>query len=395
MARIGGAFPLPFPIVQAANGAVILGGGGVFYPPAGNYFLSLGDVTALQYFDGQSQQWRVLGAPDSPPMFVSVDGYNFRLLNMSGIITGAAITNAGTGGTNGIGSVATGVNIAFAAPAAGGAPATATGYAIVGGSVQAPTITQAGQGFLVPPLVVIDPPAPGGIQATAIATITAAGALNSIVMQNGGAGYSSTPNFYLIPQPGSYQGGPQGSFAAGLIPAPGLVHPNNAIPGNQNLSTTLGALLTPAALTGSGTLTGIGMQNNGFGYDGTHIPGVTITGCGAAAATAIGSFSVTSVTLGAGGGGFGAGSPPNWETSLGLVSALVNNNVVVPRAARGVTTVGAGAVAAFVVEDPGFGLQKVPTVSVLDTSALHTSVATGTAVIGGLVDTSLLQQAVQ
>ena len=395
MARIGGAFPLPFPLPQYANGVVQLGSGQVFYPPSGNYIFSSGLVTCLQWFDPQAQNWRILGQTDQAATFISVDGVNYRLINLSGVITGASITNVGSGAVNGIGAAVTGVGIAFAAPAAGGAPATATGYPIVGGSVQAPTVSQAGSLFLVPPLVVIDPPPPGGIQATAVATLTAGGGIASIVMQTVGAGYIAAPNFYLIPQPGSYQGGPQGGVAAGLLPAPGLVHPNNAIPGNQNLSTSAGALLTPNILTGSGTLTGIGMINNGLGYDGTHIPAITITGCGLAAATAIGSFSLTSVTLGSGGAGFGASTPPLWISSLGMVAPTFNNNELGARVARGVCTLGGGAVASFVIEDPGYGLQKVPSIAVIDTSALHTGVATGTAVIGGIQDISFLQQAVQ
>lgn len=391
MARIGGAFPFPTAQVAEGGGVITLPSGGIFYLPPGEWLCSTGLVTCLQWFDPVNQTWRGVQEPTVQSQPVSSDGYNYRLINLSGVVIGATITAAGSGGTNGIGATATGASVTFAAPASG---VTATAYPIVGGSVAAPTITQAGSGFLVPPLIVIDPPPAGGIQATAIATLSSTGTISGITMVNVGAGYTATPNFWVIPQYGSYAGGPSGSFAAGASPAPGLVFPSNAIAGNQNTSST-GVQLTSVALTGSGTLTGIVVVNPGTGYTGTTIPAVTVAGVGAATATAIMSFSLTSVSLGSGGSGYGAGAAPIFETSLGLVAAASNNNVFVPRAARGVTTVSGGAVSAFTIEDAGFGLQKVPTVAVINTSAIASGQATGTAVVGGVNDTSILQPRVQ
>jgi len=394
MARIGGAFPFPTAQVSEGGGVITLPPGGTFYLPAGEWVCNTGTVTCLQWFDPIDQVWRGVQEPTVQSQLVSSDGFNYRLINLSGVVTGASITNAGSGGTNGIGATATGATVVFTGPAAG---VTATAYPIVGGSVQAPTIAAGGSGFLVPPLIVIDPPPPGGVQATAVATISAAGAITAITMINVGAGYAASPNFWIIPQFGLYAGGASGSFAAGASPAPGLVFPGNAVPGNQNTGAT-GAQLTPNALTGSGTLTGIVVVNYGTGYTGTTIPTVSITGGGLAggvAATAIMSFSVTGVTLGAGGTGYGSGATPIWESSLGLVAASTNNGVFLPRPARGVTTVTGGAVATFVIEDAGFGLQKVPTVAVINTSAIAATQATGTAVVGGINDTSILQPRVQ
>ena len=53
------------------------------------------------------------------------------------------------------------------------------------------------------------------------------------------------------------------------------------------------------------------------------------------------------------------------------------------------------AVATFVVEDNGFGFQKVPVVSVINSGAIGATQATGTAVVGGVNDTSILQPRVQ
>lgn len=397
MSRIGGVFPFPLQAPANGDGVICLPSGGIYMIPPGDFIPVTGPQTNLQWFNPNQQQWNIIIPTDSPTP-ISSDGTNYRLVNLSGVVVGATITAAGSGGTNGIGFTATGAAVTFSAPAAGGALATATGYAIIGGSVAAPTITQGGSGFLVPPLILIDPPPTGGIQATAVATISSAGVITAITMQNVGAGYSSSPNFYVIPQPPNYQGSPIAGVNPNAFPAPGLIAPTMLPSGTfsmfqPNIALT-GALLTSVALTGSGVLTGIGMLNYGFGYSGTTIPTVTVTGVTAATATAVCSFTLTSITLGSGGAGY-TGNPPMWESSLGLVTAALNNQLPVPRSARGVTTLSAGAVATFVVEDGGFGLQKVPTISVLNSGSLATGQATGTAVVGGVVDTSILQGRVQ
>jgi hypothetical protein len=278
MAQIRGAFPYPYAQPQEGGGVIVLGSGASFFPPSGQYVVSLpASNMVMQWWNPLANSWvSITSASD----FVSADGFNIRLFNTTGIVQVASFT-AGSGGVNGIGFAATGAAVAFSAPGTGGMQAT--GYVIVGGSVQAPTITQAGTGFLAPPLVVIDAPPVGGIQATATALLTAGGGIASITMQNVGAGYASSPNFYLIPQTPIYQGGTSGGAAAGAIPPPGIVAPANAVPGNQNTSSVTGALLTSVALTGSGTVTGIVMINNGSSYTGT--PTGTVTGVGAATVT--------------------------------------------------------------------------------------------------------------
>jgi hypothetical protein len=280
MGQVRGAFPFPLAQPAEGGGVIALAAGGVWYPPAGEWLVQTAANACVQWWDPIAQTWRNQVSNSNTGDYFSTDGYNYRVFNMTGTILSAPITAAGSGGTNGIGFAATGAAITFSAPGTGGS--LATGYVIVGGSVQAPTITQAGSGFLVPPLVVIDAPPPGGIQATATAALTAGGGISSITMANVGAGYASSPNFYLIPQTAYYQGGPSGGVAAAPIPAPGLVYPSNAVPGNQNTSPT-GAQLTPAALTGSGTVTGLVMINNGTAYTGT--PTATITGVTSATST--------------------------------------------------------------------------------------------------------------
>lgn len=275
MARIGGAFPLPTAQLVEGGGAIALASGAMWYPPAGEYFIIMGANTNFEVWDPIAQQWRqVTASPD----WSSIDGVNWRLRNVSGTVTSTTITGAGSGMTNGIGFAATGVTII--GTAAGGVAATFA--AIIGGSVQAPTITQGGSGFLVAPLIVIDPPPAGGIQATAVATISV-GAITAITMVNVGAGYTATPNFWIIPQTNQYQGGPAAGVAAGVIPPSGLVFPSNAVPGNQATGAT-GAQLTSNALIGSGTLTGIKIIS--FGSAMTSSPTLTVTAATGSAGTA-------------------------------------------------------------------------------------------------------------
>jgi hypothetical protein len=283
MPQIRGAFP--FPLAQPADGGgvIVLAGGGTWYPPAGEWLLQTGTNVSMQWWDPIAQQWRNQVSASNIADYFSTDGFNYRMLNLTSNILSTTITAAGSGGTNGIGSAQTGATVTFVAPLTAGG-ITATAYPIVGGSVQAPTITQAGSGFLVPPLVVIDAPPPGGIQATATVALSATGTIASITMANVGAGYAASPNFYLIPQMAFYGGGPSGGVAAAAAaPPPGLVFPANAVPGNQNTS-PVGAQLTSLALTGSGTLTGIVIINNGTGYTAIS-PAATVTGVGAATAT--------------------------------------------------------------------------------------------------------------
>jgi hypothetical protein len=400
--RLGG------PFVFNTSGAfpVTLAGGEYFYPPPGNYLFALGNQTALQWWDPVAYSWRALASPGDSTNSIDCDGYNYRLMNMSGVTTSALITNAGSGGTNGIGPTQTGTTVSFAAGSSnpGG---TAAGYVIIGGALSAPTVTQAGSGFLVPPLILIDPPPQGGIQATATCTLTAGGGISTVTLTNAGAGYTSVPNYYVVPQFQNYPGLPTSPYT---LPATGLVQPyvppgqiTNMPPSvftaqgqNPAFPSTAGALITSGALTGSGTLTGLVVTNYGYGY--TTVPGITFantTGAlaGGVAATAIMSWGLTGLT---GGSGVGYTVGNVWESSLGLLTpgttGLNNNNLLQPRPARGVLTSTAGALS---IEDPGFGLQKLLVAGNFGV-AQGTSIATGSIVfsgitMGGVNDTSILQ----
>jgi hypothetical protein len=399
MAQIRGVFPLPLTSPQNTGdpNVLMLVPGGIYVPPSGTYLISTGSQTVIQWWDPTDAIWRDYSGPETVNQ-ISTDGTNYRLVNLSGVCVGANITNAGSGGTNGIGPVQTGSTVSFGAPAAGGVTATAQGYVVVGGTVPAPTVTQGGSGFLVPPVIACDPPPAGGVQATFTATISAAGVLTGVTQVSPGAGYTSIPQFYIIPQPQFYQGAIRypGDTPQAYPPPPGLINPANLWTGspfqnNIGLGTT-GALLTGVALTGSGTLTAVVMTYFGQGYTGTTLPAITFAGTAitSAAATAIMSFCLTGATITATSGTvYVVGMPA--ITTLGTVANTNNNNTFFQRPGRGIVTNATGPV--FTVQDPGFGLQGTP---------VNVGGGPGTAVgivpvanLGGVNDTSIIQAMVQ
>ena len=277
--RIAGAFTQgqkPF--------AISLPTGGVFYPPAGNYIASLGAGSTVQMFDPQALVWR--NVTPIPSQFVNFDsdGINWRIANITGQVLSVGITAAGTGApNNGINPV----GVALTIPAAGGGN-NALGYPIVGGALAGGfTVTAGGSGYLVPPVIVIDPPPVGGIQATATAALTA-GAISGVTLVNAGAGYTATPAIYVLPQ---FQLNPSAPIPPNTTPPTTAVPPGTVglpPPGLQAFAATGivpvsgGALInwtsgTPLAAS-SGTITGVVITYGGGGYSGTVTP--TLTGAG-------------------------------------------------------------------------------------------------------------------
>lgn len=181
------------------SSAVTLQSGQTAVLPSGQYFIQLGRYSVVQWYDPVSLTWRNFNTAYNgvPFPFVS-DGFNYRLINLSGCVVGGVVTNAGTANTakNGYwpagSSSTTGATCTVAAPA--NAPTlTAAMNVIVGGAVSTTvTVTAGGSGYVVPPVVAFAPPAAGGLLATGYAVLTA-GVVTSIVVTNQGAGYAAAP----------------------------------------------------------------------------------------------------------------------------------------------------------------------------------------------------------
>jgi hypothetical protein len=126
MAQIRGAFPYPYAQPAEGGGVITLAGGGVFYFPSGEYIISLPAANmSLEWWNPLANSWVTVTAASD---YISADGFNLRLRNLTSGISLASFT-AGSGGVNGIGFAATGAKSVVAPLTAGGI--TATAYAIV------------------------------------------------------------------------------------------------------------------------------------------------------------------------------------------------------------------------------------------------------------------------
>lgn len=251
--------------------------------PSGNWYITLGPYTSLQYFDSLANLWRAFQTgPTSDPVVVASDGVNYRVKNSSATIVSAVITAAGSGMNNGVYQVSSQSGVTSTLPggttpltafteAGGGSPTRrATWNMVIGGAISTTvTITAAGAnyGFTgvtsftnVPTLLASDPPS-GGVRATAVvASLTAAGGIASVTVTNQGAGYTTAPTWTVIPAQGDTAG--------------------------------TGAILT-STLVGSGTITALYCTENGSGY--TAVPTITMTGGGSPTATVVTCLTVTAV----------------------------------------------------------------------------------------------------
>jgi len=375
--RIGGAgIPLSVAAGLAPGGGAASGltnvmtvlPGKRYVIPAGIYAVDLDLVANIEFLDPVTGIWRVMSAAYSDGhTIVNSDGANFAIANMTGFPVGALITNAGTGYTNGIGSAATGLTVTASA---GGS----TWVPIVGGALgTSVTITTAGSGFTFAPTLIVDAPPNGGFQASMTCTISA-GAINAVTVINQGAGYSGVPKITVI------------NDVRDLTAAGGAGQVNTQ------------AVLT-AALTGSGTLTGLYPAATGQGTVLTAVPTFTFSPASTTAATAIMNFAVTSYTQTAGGAAYGTSAMVISNNHLvGGASVLANpaHNIglTTPRPCRITAGLSGGALttAGQIVEDPGSGIQVVPSLGVLSMNSIATTVATATANVGGVNSQVFMQE---
>jgi hypothetical protein len=378
---------------------VTLAASQTFIIPAGTYLVSTGPYTSLQWLEPVSNAglntntnltsavngiWRTCNADLAQrPMVIDSDGGNWRLANLTGCPVGAAITNAGSGGTNGIGQAATGMVVA---PSAGGS----TWVPVVGGALTASgaTIT-GGSNYQYAPTLVIGAPPPGGVQATATCTISA-NAVNAITFTNNGAGYLTAPPVTII--------------------------------NDSRDAVGTGAAIALAAPTGSGTLTALYPVNHGTNLTATPTFS-TLTGVTSAAATIIMNYVVTGWANGTAGAGYLA-SAQLWATVVPGLTPTLAANTVNPIVGTGTNTASTGgqtlgqpfstafrpaqitqlitsggatqaSSAAGTINDAGFGYPNTTGTMLLmpigTAGTYPTTIAVQAPSFGGIVDTSWLQ----
>ena len=312
--------------------------------------------------------------------FVS-DGFNYRLINRTGGPQGAIMTTLGSGYTS--------PPTVVEATTSGGS----LWRAIVGGAINTTvTVTAAGKYNYVPMIVFPQAPA-GGITPTAIAVISA-GAISSVTVKNRGAGLAVAPVGTLAltsAQAQQFNWSTQGNRLVVVQ------DPRDTAAG--------GAVLTVnQTLAGSGAVTAVICTDPGSAPV-TALPTLVFSGGGGASAAAdvIMNWTVTGLTVGTGGAAYGTSLPFIVE-GTGLLNASVdasgdvnpahNLGIVTPRNFRiAGTSTGGGAATATgaVIEDAGFGIQRVPEANIL-TGQITTTAGAATVAVGGTPDTCWLQQ---
>lgn len=352
---IGLNLPAVFPTLYSNE--ISLAAGSVWIVPPGQWILHPGKATFVQFKDPVSGLWRIISTWNTKATFVSSDGTNYRVANLSGCVVGALLTNKGSAYTS--------------APTVTASSGGSLWQTILSPSLSSVTITTAGSGYTYPPIVIVAPPPTGGIQATIICALSA-GAVNSVTVVNEGAGYSGgIPPIYVITDP-------------------------------RDASTTIVPAVLTGVLTAAGTVKACMVTDHGTTL--TAVPTLTFAGGGGAsvAATAIMAFCVTALTATIAGVAYGNAQPYAVVAASGIVAGTAANtnpaiekSIFMPRAARWSGTSSAGGATQTttgnVSEDPGLS-QIVPamfTVPAGDT--IPTTLAQTTATVGGITDTFMAQ----
>lgn len=323
--------------------------------PGGWYYVKPGGYTCLQIYDPVLGTWRSVGggSPSSGSAeYISSDGTNYRLANLTGCAVGASVTNVGSGYTS--------------APAVTASAGSSIWRAVVGGAVsQTVVISNGGANYAYPPAVLFSSPPAGGIQATGYATLSG-GAVSSITMLNQGGGYTSPPTISLV---------------------------NDPREGLNNVTLGYGASAV-CSLTGAKTIAGIICVDPGTGGL-TAVPTLTISGGGGSsgAATAIMCWSILSYTPTAGTGFTGPSLLSGLDAFPAANTTILNPavqsgwvktrpaSILMPESGGAPTATGA------VFYDGGI-YTSMPTPLVTTNGALITQSATFTFGMGGENDTS-------
>ena len=353
-----------------------LQGGQTFLIPAGQWVITPGPYTFIQFLDPITGIWRNFPNAGNTPTLVSSDGQNFRLANVTGQQVAAVVTNSGSGYTS---------TPTVAVSGTGGS----TWKAIVGGAISTTlTITTAGAGYNYPPVVILSAPPAGGVQATAIATLSSG--VPSFTVIDQGAGYTSAPTVTVIPDPREATAGTPGPTTA-VVATTALVASGSA-GGAQTVSAVI------CTNPGTGVLAGTAIPTLTFSGGGGSSAAATIVMCMCATPT---NSVVTGTYSGFGTnnfalrtiGGLNASTPTVKNPTLGA-------NVFTPRQAQLFNATNAGAIATAqltgaTVVDGGL-FQAIPS-TVIDPAIAGTSTfpTFGTSITLGLgaspTDTSLIQ----
>lgn len=359
-----------------SSNRVGLAPGDSFVIPAGNWYVDLGSYLILQYLDPVNGIWRAGPAAgwQGGPQFIKSDGFTTRIANLTGCVFSLTPTAYGSA------YVQASTAIAITGPAGVGA------LPIVGGQLGGITVSSAGAGYGVAPIVMIPPPpnannnanGVGGIQASAFAVITS-GTVSAVSMTNPGAGYPVAPTAVIVPSP----------F-------------------DPNLSVGITQATVTFSLVGSGSITGALITNHGAPMADNALTSVTVavTGAGTGAtlvpnvlqtvklATVVGAgtgYGTIAVGVSSVGGGASLGTVTNSPEFLGLAFR--------PRPAQiSLAVVGVGSIAAQAgtIIDGGLFLTAPTPVLAFNTAPGATLLPTGSTIafqMGSRPDIATIQPA--
>jgi hypothetical protein len=328
-------------------------------------YVGLGRVCVLQFFDPVTQIWRIhpyVSAARQGIIHANADGFNYRVANLTGCPVTGVVTAAGSGYP---------ANTTVTASAGG-----STWVPIVSGGVSISSITAAGAGYGVAPIVFIPAPPPPGICATADATITG-GSVTAITMRNWGGGYPTAPLITILPNPTD----------------------PNLIAGSAITNAT--ALAT---LQGAGSIMGVLCTNPGAPQ--ASAPTLTISGTGGSGAsiTALLMQTMTGASVVSGGAsiasgvftGFGNGAGATANTQF--PNPFIDGTIWIPRQATGTLATSGGSITSIsTITDGGLFLGAAALIAVSSTGGLtagaNASAASLTSVMGSTTDTLFIQPA--
>lgn len=366
---------------DCSSNQLALAPGDTFVIPAGDWSIGLGMYMVLQFLDPVTNTWTTPSgsAWTRGMLFISADGFNVRIANLTGCVVSASVINGGTGYVQ-----ATTTITAIGTFGNGAAP---TLLPIVGGAigltgtftVDVPT---KGAGYGVPPLIMIPPPPPaqsnsngvGGIQATAFAVLGSGGSISSISIVNPGAGYPTAPPVVVVPSP----------F-------------------DPNLAVGITAASVLFSLTSAGVILGALVTNNGSPLNNGSLASVTLSIGGAGTSgslTANVMQTVVSGTLSSAGTGFGTGGVGFITSGGGPIAGTITNGPMAnslafePRPANIAVTAASLSLAAPATIYDGGLFESAPTFSALTVGvggAPPTTIAAITAVMGSRADIAIIQ----
>lgn len=248
--------------------SLALAPGDIITIPRGDWFIDPGFYCLVQFLDPITNVWSRGrgGAYQRGNLFVTSDGFNVRVANLTGCPVAGVVTAPGNG------------SYVQATTTIVAAQGTSTWLPIIGGqlaNVNSTTLATAGGGYGISPLVFIPAPPPasnnpngvGGIPASGYVGI-ASGTVSAFTFTNSGAGYPTAPTPVILPSP--Y---------------------------DPNLNTGITQATLSFSLTATGSLTGVLCTNSGVAQAAAvGGPGVTLTVAGAGAGATVTAVILQTIT---------------------------------------------------------------------------------------------------